>query len=228
MSALAEDAATLPAWQAARSAQQALYTGLRDIRLAEQKTRTAVGPGGNVVDGANIRRAIPESEKAALANAMSQKYESLARSFDKNLGQVNAVIERLDTDIERALTNPKRNEVATATCASDIRRMVAAMPDGKRVAWVHDSIVSGDHEVVSAILGTSPFVSGLDRAQMATLRDMARERFGGNAWKQHANAVKLRDHLTQSAGIFSKEYLRLLPVVKPSPAAAAVAALKVS
>jgi hypothetical protein len=205
---LGEDDATLPAYEAGRHAQRLLYQGLNDLQTAWRETRLA-----NVPDD-------------QLAAAMGTKVEQVARGLDRHMTTVSNVVEKLDATIEKTLTNPKKDTASVAQAASDIRRYVLSLPEQKRMSFVHDSIVNGDAEVVQAVLATSGFVSGLDRAQTDTLRSMSREAFGGIAWQQHNAAVRLRDHLTQSATIFAKRVHAITPVIKPSRAAAAVANLK--
>jgi hypothetical protein len=215
-----------PALDAAMKAQRGLHEALRDMTNAEQQTRTKFG-GQLVVDGRTVMREIPEERRAQLAADLGARFESTARAFDRNLGIVNEAIANLDNRLERAL-GPKKDSPATAQAASDIRNYVRGLSDGKRMDFLHKAATEGDHEVVTAVLSTTPWVSGINREQAATIRDLAAEHFAPKEYAARNAARKVADHLRQSSQNFVAAFKKLQPTVKPSAHAAAMAKLKES
>lgn len=220
---LIDHEAATPALDSAFRAQQVLYNAMRDMTAAENETRLKYG-GTLVVDGKSIQRAIPEAQQAALAADLGARFESTAKRFDRHLGVVNETIDSLTTTIERVLS-PKKDTPATAQAASDIRAYVKNLPEEKRMSFLHEAAKS-DHEVIAAVLSTTPWVSGLNREQAALVKEMASEGFAPKEHAARAAAQKIAGHLLSSAQNWTAAYRKLVPVLKPSAHAAAIQKLK--
>ena len=228
--------ATAAAFQAGRAALKQLYTGLADMESAiattEQKFGTGqvgssgrIGPG-HAIHGAAIRQVLPDEVSARLAADMGDRFARVARAVDDNIKTVDDTIASLTSSIDRALT-PKLRDAMAAQSAGDIRRFIAALPDGKRAAWVLEAIEKdADLEVAQAILSTSGFVSNLDRQQAAFVREAASKRFAPREFAHLEAAKKLADHLKHASAIFVEHYQKRLPVVKESAHAVALKKLK--
>lgn len=219
--------AARPALDAGMKALRTLYSAITDMTNAENAVRERFG-GSLVVDGKTIRQEIPEERRAELSSLLSQKFESVARNFDHQLQTVEEVVSTLDARIEKALVHPKKDTPSVAQAASDIRNYVRGLPDEKRMNFLHGAIRDGDHEVASAVLGSTPWVSGLNRESAAVVRSLSEERFAKADYDARAAARKVADHVKASAKNFTAAYCKLVPTIKPSKVAAAVAKLKES
>lgn len=217
--------ATAEAFSNARLGLKALYASMHDIEVADIETRKQHG-SGVVVDGASIRPAISPERAAELAASMGQRWDATARVFDQHMKAVNQAREALEATIKKALESPKRNEASVSQAASDIRHYVKDLPNDKRLNFLHEAIDNGDHEVVAAVLGTSGFVSGLNREQFATVKDLATKKFAPRQHEQHAALSAVADTMTLAAKNWSARFDQLLPHLKESPHEAALKALK--
>jgi hypothetical protein len=223
----ADDApTTAAAFSDARLGLKTLYESMHTIEVADIETRKQHA-SGVVVDGHNVRPSISPEKAAELAASMGAKWDSVARVFDQHLGRVTETKANLETAIAKALEAPRKNDTSVAQAASDIRRYIAALPDGKRMDFLHSAIESGDHEIASAVLGTAGFVSGLNREQAATIRDMASQKFAPRQYEQHRALSAVQDAMTSAAKNWTTRFEALLPRVKESKADAAMKALKV-
>jgi hypothetical protein len=219
-------AATAPAYGAATAALTTLYESMGQLEDAERTTRAAY-PAGQVIDGAFVRLGIQPEAAQRLAADMGTKFASVARTFDAQYAQVQSAAAHLDERINAALQPAQRDNMA-ASAASDIRNYVRSLPDEKRVGFLHDAIESGDHEIMSAVLSTTPWVSGLNREQFADVKEWAREKFSPVEYAQLGALNKLAAHLESSSHIFVTRYKALLPTVRENPAIEATKKLKAS
>lgn len=213
------------AFSSARQGLRALYQTLNDVEIADIEMRKQHG-SALVVDGKSIRQEISPERANELAATMGQRWESVARIFDQHLGRVRETQEALAATIEKALTNPKRNEPSVAAAASDIRKYIASLPDAKRMDFLHGAVESGDHEIASAVLATTPWVTGINREQFGVIKDLASKKFAEREYQQHAALARVVDAMTLAARNFTARFEALLPKVRVSPADAAMKALK--
>jgi hypothetical protein len=110
-----------------------------------------------------------------------------------------------------------------AAAAVQIRDYVRALPDaGARMTFLHDAIKDGHHEVVSAVLQTTPWVSGLTPKELATVRTLAEQKFATREANQRDAARKALDTVMQAGTRFVTEYTRLIPRAVPDKGTEAV------
>jgi hypothetical protein len=222
----ADDApSTASAYRAGCSALATMYATTSDIIAADAATRSQFG-FSLAVDGRKIQVAVPEDKKQQLAADMGARFAAVAKGVDQHFHTVNETIDRLTSSIDRALTNPKRNETGVAAAASDIRKFIAALSDEKRMNFLHAAVAADDHEVVTAVLGTSGFVSGLPRESVAVLRNLASQKFAPREHAQLDAAQKLRDHLTVASRVFVQKFKELTPVLRESKNTTAIRKLR--
>lgn len=217
---------TASAFAAAQGALKGLYEGLGDLETANTMTRAKFSTSPQVVDGAKIGPTLDDAAAAALAGQMDERFGKCARQFDQSFKQVSETIDQLSTLVDRALTSPKKDAMA-ASAASDIRRYIAALPnDGKRMDFIHGAIEAGDVEVISAVLSTNSYVSGLSKAHIETVRDLASKKFAPIERSQLDAARALGEHLGNASKIFVERYRKIRPVVREDAHSAAVKKLK--
>jgi hypothetical protein len=216
---------TVTAFKAAQGGLKVMYEGLSDMERANLSTRAQYGTG-QVVDGSTIHAALPDDRAVQLAADMGDRFGKVAKAFDQSFQQVSETIDRLSTTVERALKSPGRDAMA-ASNASDIRRYVKDLKDeGRRMDFMHKAIEEGDVEVVGAVLGTNPYVSGLTPAHMEVVRDLASKKFCPVERAQFDAAKALGEHLTNASRIFVERYKRIVPQVRQNPHAMAMKNLK--
>lgn len=217
---LTENDKPLPALTAGRAALRALYEGMGDLENAVTTTQARFADH-MVVSGPNIVPALPDEAATQLAADMGTRFASVARTFDQQFSAVGETIENLESLIAKVLTNTKRDAMA-AIEASDIRRYVKDQE--KPLNFLHGAIDAGDHEVVSAVLATTPWVSGLNRDNYQLVKELAAMRFAPKEFAALTAAKSLRDHLTNASKIFVERYRKITPV--PSASNPHVAAIK--
>ena len=161
------------AYIAARTALASLYQGLSDIESAHAAMTAPYLGGRKVIEGNVTRHEIPDNRRAEVANAMGQSFNRIAHTVEANNVTVAESVAMLSKRVEQSLINPRRNEVATAQNAAEIRQHIRSLPEGKRMDFLHAAIKQGDHEVATAVIGASCFTSGLNREQHETIRGLA-------------------------------------------------------
>jgi hypothetical protein len=206
-------APTAPAFTAGRTAMAALYEGMGDIAQAHEAWH--VEHGRPYTSGNKITYVLDEDQKAALRNAMGAKFSKIAGTFERNYNAVAETVETLQANIDRTLTMPKRDAVA-AQEASEIRAFVKSKPDIDRLGFVHAAIEAGEIDVAQAVLSASHYVSGFDKSQAKTIRDMAETKFAPDLRKSADAARSLAAQLTKASELFTSKYRTLLPA-EPAP-----------
>jgi hypothetical protein len=216
------------AYQSGRSLQKAIYESMSQIDTALQSCSGPHQVGRQASTGKPIMQSGVRPELAGeLTAAMTTNFERTAQSAEASLQTIKNSIAKLETDVAVALRHPQRNDVSVATSHSEIRAFVARMDEGKRLAFLHHSIVDdGDSEIAHAILESSPFVSGLTREQMAQVREWSAERLAPRATKQLRAAKAIEQHVRSTLQQYAQKYFSLLPPAQSAPAAKPLAALR--
>jgi hypothetical protein len=185
----------------------------------EKLTRQQFGVT-RVVDGAEIKLAIPYAQATVLAAELGQRFATVARTFDQSLGAVTDQIAAIETRIAKTLTSANRDAMA-AQEASDARHWVASLPAAERMGALHGA----DIDVVQAALA-SHHAAGLSKQQATDLRSLASDRFC-KADTDALGAAKLaHGHMLSSSATFLQTYKKLLPSTAEPPLATATKKLK--
>src|SRR5207253_1766035 len=123
------------------------------------------------------RMVVPENRVAELAGAMANSASRAAAMIQRNVDVVDSTLEKLDGWITEKTKNPRENVPSVVAEAQQIRDYVRALPDAKRMDFVHKRIEEGDLTVVTAVVHASPWIVGITPEQQSLLRGMAQERF---------------------------------------------------
>lgn len=170
--------------------------------------------------------AVPDERAAELATAITSRATRTGNATQKFMDSIDASLAELDRRVTVSITNPRKNEVSVATSASEIRQYVANMPKKDRMSFLHDRIEKGDHQVVTAVLDGSCWVSGLNDEEFDIVRSLAQERFAPRDTAQAAALRKCRAQVETGAYEFSNVIVRNLPRVKEDRKEAALRQLK--
>jgi hypothetical protein len=166
---------------------------------------------------------VPNDKRPALANAMGQRFESAAKTVDRSIGAIKESLGALEKATDSKLLNPRRNEVSVAQAASEIRAYVKGFPNAaERMAFLNDQIKDGNHEVASAVLQTTGWVSGLTPKELGIVRTLAEEKFAPREMAQRDAARKALDTVMQAGGNFVREYHKMIPRIVPDKGTDAV------
>jgi len=205
------------AYQASRVALRNMYDALAHMHDATQANLVPT-PRGN-----RVAMEVPPDKRQALATAMGARFESAAKAVDRSVAAVKESLAALEKATESNLVNNRRNETSVAQAASEIRAYVKGLPDaGARMAFLHDQIKDGSHEVVAAVLQTTGWVSGLTPKEMEVVRGLAEHKFAPRETAQRDAARKALDTVMQAGSKFVADYHRMIPVIKPDAGSEAV------
>jgi hypothetical protein len=136
--------------KAAQRALGSMYSGLDAMQTCEQATRQTFGVS-KVVDGAEIKLAIPYAQAVILHADLGARFAGIARGFDASLDQINTQIATLEGRVAKSLVSAKRDAVSGAEF-SDIRKYVAGLEPNKRMDFLHGCINFGDVDVIHACI----------------------------------------------------------------------------
>jgi hypothetical protein len=216
--------ATARAFNAGSTALKNLYDSMVDLERVNELTRAKFGVGVMVAGGRTIATPLPDEVAATVAADFGLRFERTARAFDEQITVVHDVIDKLDNVVGNSMTH-KSNTPKDAAVASDIRNFVRGLPDAKRMDWLHERIKDGDVQVVSAVL-ESPWVAGIDRQQVETIKDLASMKLAPVERSQIDTAKKLHAHLVQASKLWVTRYQKMVPKVRPDGVAAATRKLR--
>lgn len=198
------------AYSAGRVALQSMYTSLAAM---DDATKANLAPHQR---GARQVMEVPPEKRPALAAAMGTRFENAARTVDRSIAAMRESVAALEKAVDSALVNPRRNEVGTAAAAVQIRDYVRALPSAAaRTTFLQEAIKDGQHEVASAVLQTTPWVSGLTPKELALVREMAEAKFAPRATAQREAARKVLDTVMSASAKFVADYHKSLPRIVP-------------
>jgi hypothetical protein len=207
------------AMSAARATLTSIYRGLDAMTTAEHTTRQTFGTT-QVVDGAEIKLAIPQDRATILAADLGDRFAKIARQFDGSMITINEGIAGLENKIAKTLVSAARDPMA-ATEAADARKYIAGLPPAERMGVLH----AADLAVVQACLA-APYAAGIGKDQAVALRSLASDRFAKPEVDQLSAAVALRSHLQNSSKLFVGKFRTLMPTLAETPQSKAQKALK--
>lgn len=138
------DEQTAPYLAPTMTAFSTAYEGVRAVLAA--KEAAAANPTWN------------EAQQIIHTDDFAQKHLTrITKSFDVTRSNLDKAIVAL----EQQLTTPIESKAA-ASIAGEIRAFVRDMPTEKRHAFIQQALDAADHVTLGAVLGSPPYVSGLD------------------------------------------------------------------
>jgi hypothetical protein len=210
------------AYAACRSALRTMYSALSEIEAAHRAQLVpASGPKGPT------KMVVPAERRAALSDAMARRFEGVADTHARSEAVIHESIGQLEQRIGNAVAHPNRERASVVQVASEIRAHTKGMGTaGERMAFLQNAIAEGDIEVTAAVLGSSCWVSGLDKKEFAVLKDAAERRFAPRETAQRDAAEKVKAALLAASHTFTGRYMELLPAIRPSAADQAIKKLR--
>lgn len=138
------DEQTAPYLAPTMTAFSTAYEGVRAVLAA--KAAAAANPTWN------------EAQQIIHTDDFAQKHLArITKSFDVTRSNLEKGIAML----EQQLTTPIESKAA-ASIAGEIRAFVRDMPTEKRHAFIQQALDAADHVTLGAVLGSPPYLSGLD------------------------------------------------------------------
>ena len=138
------DEQTAPYLAPTMTAFSTAYEGVRAVLAA--KEAVAANPTWN------------EAQQIIHTDDFAQKHLArITKSFDVTRSNLDKAIVAL----EQQLTTPIESKAA-ASIAGEIRAFVRDMPTEKRHAFIQQALDAADHVTLGAVLGSPPYLSGLD------------------------------------------------------------------
>ena len=221
---------SIDGYAAGRSALKALYSSADAIQKAREAVSRPLPIIGAIYakGSAPILRMQVLPEKAGeLSNAMAASAARAAANVERNSDVVDRSIAKLNSFIAAKTSNSKANETAIAHEAQQIRQYVSNLKEPSRQStFLKAAVDDGDHAVVTAVLGASPFASGLSREQHQILRSFAEQKFAGPELRQRDALVDVAKKIQTAMSGYALHYSKMLPKVVTDPSAASLAALK--
>lgn len=138
------DEQTAPYLAPTMTAFSTAYEGVRAVHEAREKAKT--NPTWN------------DAQVIIHTDDFAQKHLArITKSFDVTRSNLDKAIVAL----EQQLTTPIESKAA-ASIAGEIRSFVRDMPTEKRHAFIQQALDAADHVTLGAVLGSPPYLSGLD------------------------------------------------------------------
>ena len=108
-------------------------------------------------------------------NTAVKIFQGIAPKLDSTRKRTEAAIAQLESSTQP----PKPKDALGAVLASECRSAVARLPQSERAKVINQAINDGDDAFVAALVGASPILSGLGKAEQAALLDgWKRQRHG--------------------------------------------------
>ena len=153
----------------------------RDERTREEvpdpvvyKLRDAVGAARQAAERANrVADAIMANEMQTVParhrdtkNQCWKIAEPALRTLDAAMGTCRRELEVLT---QHVATPPRPTDPAGYFLASEVRQRLAGLPDADREKAIASALAGGDDALVGAVIGASPFLSGVTKARQDAL-----------------------------------------------------------
>jgi hypothetical protein len=117
--------------------------------------------------------------------------ERLAPKLDGALKVVRQARDALAVEVAKATRDPRGDSLPALHYGTEVRSHIKSLPVEKRGAFVREAIANGDVAVVSAVINTSAFLSGINPKEMAVLKSHAELKFAPEQAKQLAALTAL-------------------------------------
>jgi len=206
---------------AARSAMASMYSELTAMQNAHDATMIDVkGPLG-------LSRVPDPARAPELHASMSASLERVVGRLEKHRGDMDRASDDLDKEISRALEDPDKASNKYVARISGLWEYIRAMPNpSDRTTFLNNAVKDGDLTVIAAVLGDSPYLSGLNATQQAVLRKAAEEKFAPKAFRAKDEARKAFEKVERASVAFMSTYNKLLPNIQESSSAVAMRKLR--
>lgn len=181
------DEQTAPYLAPTMTAFSTAYEGIRAVHAAKAKAKE--NPTWN------------EAMQIIHTDDFAQKHLTrITKSFDVTRSNLDKAIVAL----EQQLTTPIESKAA-ASIAGEIRAFVRDMPTEKRHAFIQQALDAADHVTLGAVLGSPPYLSGLDANFQAVYVRHYHER-NSPELAQRLKAMKgAKQMIEERAGLVFKE-----------------------
>ena len=226
-------------WAAARTALKIIYDGTNTMIAARDALLEEVEVGKAASTGKPItQRRVPDNRTVELATLLGNSQSRIAVGVQRAVDIVDASLTDLESKVSAALRNPRADTTSISQEASEIRQYVADLPPGQRVEFIRKQCAIAEalklegksaarqHTIVAAVINYSPWISGMDDAEMDLAQSFARDAFAPRESKQADALRSSRETLTKGSYAFANAYLKLVPTIRDNPKEAAVAALR--
>lgn len=138
------DEQTAPYLAPTMTAFSTAYEGIRAVHAAKEKAKENLTWN--------------EAMQIIHTDDFAQKHLTrITKSFDVTRSNLDKAI----VTLEQQLTTPIESKAA-ASIAGEIRTFVRDMPTEKRHAFIQQALDAADHVTLGAVLGSPPYLSGLD------------------------------------------------------------------
>jgi hypothetical protein len=187
-----------------------MYSALGDCKDALRAEAAAAPPTASQNPGGT---SLPPDRAENLAIKMQIRFDKVASVVQTNIGSLRQRRDELSKKLDASLA-PAKTPDAHAFGA-EVRAHVKHLP-GKSVdkmTFVLNAIRGGDKETAAAIIGSRPFLSGLDETQVSTLRAAAALAFAPGLSAGVREADRLIAHVAQGSETFVREFAKLKPKV---------------
>lgn len=171
---------------------------------------------------------IHEVRAAAFADPTLTPEAALLRTDDHAAGKLAAVTQRFDNTIARFTTTIKSlesdlsasvKELASKAVSGEVRAHMKASKD--RVKLMEQALAEKDDEVLSAVLGAPPMLSGLSKELHAVFLRAYNAQRKPEASKRLKALTAARTHLENRGGLILREMERAVgtvPIIKQDKA----------
>lgn len=205
----------------------------RDLQAIAEPARRRQHPaerGGRTDFTDNVRmkngkptRVVDAEEFIAAAE---QAYNRVAPAIDRRLKELDGYRATLEQRVAAALDHPARKTPEGLALAAEVRAHIKSVkrPD-ERTRFVAQAIEAGDIPTVAAVLHAQPFLSGLEPATYASLREHAAAKFATQDHAQLAATDAAIRHVSASGSTLVKR-LGDVTALRSNPAAKAAKSLK--
>ncbi|MBX9778476.1 MAG: hypothetical protein K2Y71_29230 [Xanthobacteraceae bacterium] len=208
----------IDAYTAGRGAMREMLESLTNITDAVREhtiqrpvPNQIVAPGNKPV----LQKVVDPARALEVRDGMAISAKRVAQAYEKSIAVFDAKLTRAEEAVASKLRDPR----ADSTVSQDIRRFVFSLPANERRAWVEGRIQEGDLTVSHAVLGASPYASGLDPKGTNLLRDLAARTFAPAEVRAHQNLQSAKRKVDVAFHTWGKEYVKKLPAA-PSDAPA--------
>jgi hypothetical protein len=196
------------------------YGRINDAKAALRKNPPAtVRRGGEVSDTDSLHlvntKPTVQAEHEAFAYAAERALSRIAPQVDRRVRELTGIQETLNKRVLTAIDEPNRSTPEGLVLAQEVRSHVRSLPRKARNAFVVKAIALNDKATVAALLHAQAFLSGLDCAALAILRQRAAVKFAPVDAAQLEATTAALEHVTNVVGLLFARYDALLPNRRP-------------
>ncbi|MFY0634492.1 MAG: hypothetical protein JXQ91_11805 [Vannielia sp.] len=156
----------------------------------------------------------PEAALLRTDDHANAKFAAVSRKFDSTIAQFTRSIKGMEADLTAAV-----KEQAGKQVSGEVRALMQKSPD--RVALLEKALAEKDEEVLSAVLGAPPMLSGLTKELHATFLRAYNEQRRPETSKRLKALTAARTQLENKGGLVLREMERAvgtIPVIKQDKA----------